>query len=221
VKSVVFVIRGHRDERQAVWALYRLRKSYPDSRVVLISDGDDRPVWNFLANRYNLEYVAGECLYPIENNGKLCQRTFEVFLKDPADYLLKIDTDTWVWEPLTYWPSHRGLFGTVQQSHTLISIQGGCIGFTRETVEELYASKVMLDDRISKNQELWRPKIPKQFQNKVYSKKNMVIEDWLFGWAAKELDMPCYGHPEIKSMWNEIPIGWKITHPHKYPKPFG
>src|SRR5688500_18563009 len=68
-----------------------LRKHYPESRVILRSDGDPDPRFPLLARRYNTEFRSESRLFRIENGGAVIERMLEIFLEKPTRYLLKID----------------------------------------------------------------------------------------------------------------------------------
>jgi len=128
--------------------LMDLRKHYPSSRVILRSDGDTNPQLPILAERYRVDFRGEGRLFGIQNGGAIIERMLMLFCERPTSYLLKIDPDTVIHRRFKYLPVRNGLFGTLQTEEESPSIQGGCMGFTREAVEQILQSEMLRDSRL-------------------------------------------------------------------------
>src|SRR6185295_12164727 len=124
------------------------RKHYPTSRVILRSDGDLDPRFPILALRNKVDFRRESRLFPIENGGAVIERMLALFLERPTRYLFKIDPDTLIHRRFKYLPARSGLFGTLQTEQETPSIQGGCMGFTRDAAEQILQSKMLRDERL-------------------------------------------------------------------------
>ncbi|MDT4968323.1 MAG: hypothetical protein QOJ64_3060, partial [Acidobacteriota bacterium] len=128
--------------------LLDLRRHYPSSRVILRSDGDPDPRFPILARRNEVDFRAEPRLFGIENGGAVIERMLVIFLEKPTRYLIKIDPDTVIHRRFQYLPIRSGLFGTPQGGEETPSIQGGCIGFTRDIAQRILQSGMLRDSRL-------------------------------------------------------------------------
>ena len=125
-----------------------LRKHYAASRVILRSDGDPNPRFPILAKRNQVDFREELRLFGIENGGAVIERMLVLFLEQPTRYLLKIDPDTVIHRRFQYLPVRSGLFGTLQGGQETPSVQGGCMGFTRDSAEQILQSEMLRDSRL-------------------------------------------------------------------------
>ena len=125
-----------------------LRKHYPRSRVILRSDGDPDPRFPILAKRHNVDFRGESRLFNIENGGAVIERMLVIFLEKPTRYLFKIDPDTVIHRRFRYLPVRSGLFGTLQCEQETPSVQGGCMGITRDAAEQILESQMLRDSRL-------------------------------------------------------------------------
>ncbi|MEJ7711478.1 MAG: hypothetical protein WKF84_16830 [Pyrinomonadaceae bacterium] len=156
-EDLTFYVQIYKDYLYAEACLRHLRRHYRRSRVIIISDGDDDPRYEQLAERYQADYTAGEALYPVENGGKMIQRMLDAFLTKPSSYFIKIDTDTRVHRRFRYLPKGRCVFGTLewetsrgQAKLDFPNVQGGCTGFTLESAREIAESKLPFINRFAR-----------------------------------------------------------------------
>jgi hypothetical protein len=194
-----------------------LRRHYPASRVILRSDGDPDPRLPILARRNEADFRAESRLFTIENGGAVIERMLVLFLEKPTRYLFKIDPDTVIHRRFQYLPVRNGLFGTLQLEHESPSIQGGCMGFTRDVVEQILQSQ-MLRDRRLKEPAKFIDDSPYFFRMAHRAQRcGLASFDWIVPWVASELGIPLYPFDEVNSGWQQAPSNpeerFAVTHP--------
>jgi len=194
-----------------------LRKHYPASRVILRSDGDPDRRLPILAQRNQVDFRGELRLFGIENGGAVIERMLVLFLEKPTRYLFKIDPDTVIHRRFQYLPVRSGLFGTLQLEHETPSVQGGCMGFTRDAAEQILKSKMLRDSRLRE---------PAKFiSDSPYflrmahraDRCGLASFDWILPWIAGELRIPMYPFDEVNSGWQQAPPNpdqrYAVSHP--------
>jgi hypothetical protein len=194
-----------------------LRKHYSVSPVILRSDGDPDPRLPILAKQYKVDFHYEDRLFGIENGGAIIERMLELFLAKPTRYLFKIDPDTVIHRRFRYLPLRSGLFGTLQCVPDTPSIQGGCMGFTRDAAEQILQSQMLRDTRLRE---------PAKFINdspyffRMAHRANrcgLASFDWIVPWIATELGIPIYRFDEVNSGWRHPPPNpdqrYAVSHP--------
>lgn len=222
--DLTFHLQLYRDYDYATVCLKQLRKIYPASRVIMISDGDDDPRFPELAARHQAEYTAGERLYPIENGGKMVQRMLDAFLARPSKYLFKIDTDTRVHRRFRYLPQGRCIFGTLEHE-TLRgqfklgypNVQGGCVGFTLETARAITESGLLLSDNLLDYRCTYADNPDTVYRAE---QKGIISTDFVTRYACMQLGIDSIAFDEVFSLYRgDVPLngkGFAVTHPHKH-----
>jgi len=220
-EDITFFLGLYRDLDRAEGALCRLREHFPDARVIVRSDGDRNPKNRELSERYDVEYLEEERLYPIENGGAMVARILELCLDKPTRYLIKIDTDTAVYRRFHFLPEQNGVFGTKQsnrQGH-FHYIQGGCMGFSEDATRLIVDSGVLEDPRL-KDPKTYRLESGyfRRMSRRVH-RTGLCSFDWIIGWAASELEIPIFAFSEVFSRGfpennvNNDDLKYAITHP--------
>jgi hypothetical protein len=216
-EDLTFFLLTYKNYEATVECVRDLRKYYSASRVILRSDGDPDPRFPILAKR-NKVYFRGESrLFGIENGGAVIERMLSLFLEKPTRYLFKIDPDTVIHRRFQYLPIRNGLFGTLQTEMETPSIQGGCMGFTRDTAEQILQSGMLRDIRLRE---------PAKFINdspyffRMTDRANrcgLASFDWIVPWICSELGIPIYEFDEVNSGWKQAPpnpdLRYAVTHP--------
>jgi len=196
--------------------LDQLRTVYPQSHVIIRSDGDSDPDIATIARTYNSECYYGERLMVIEKGGEIVHEMVRLFLNNETAYLLKIDPDTRVVRPFRALPDDCAVFGTLQNQGELFSIQGGCLGFTREAAQKFYSSKFCLDPALSERPPAW---VITEDLARRPMELGLTSIDWVVGWGCKEMGVALIDWPEIMSEWQVTPenedLRYAVTHPHK------
>ena len=194
-----------------------LRRHYPASRVILRSDGDPDPRFPILARRNDVDFRAESRLFNIENGGAVIERMLVLFLEKPTRYLFKIDPDTVIHRRFQYLPVRNGLFGTLQLEHESPSLQGGCMGFTRDAIVQILQSQ-MLRDRRLKEPAKFIDDSPYFFRMAHRAQRcGLASFDWIVPWIASELGIPLYPFDEVNSGWQQAPPNpnqrFAVSHP--------
>ena len=215
--DLTFFSLTYHDYEATADCLRDLRKHYPTSRAILRSDGDADDRLPVLANRNNVEFRSESRLFEIENGGAIIERMLELFLERPTKYLFKIDPDTAIHRRFKYLPARNGVFGTLQCELETPSIQGGCMGFTRDAAEQILRSGRLRDRRL---------KEPAKFINDSpyffpmadrANRCGLASFDWTVSWIVSELRIPIYGFDEVNSGWRQAPPNpddrYAVTHP--------
>jgi hypothetical protein len=223
--DITFYLQVYRDAPDAEACLREVRRHYPGSRVIVLSDGDDDPRFARLAERFGAEYTAGERLYGIEHGGKMIQRMFDAFLLRPSDYLFKIDTDTRIHRRFRYLPTGCIAFGTLEwetaRSGTRLdfpSIQGGCTGFTLEAARRIAESGLLLSDELLDYRRTYADNADAVSRAR---RRGMISTDFVTRYACRRLEIPLVEFDEVRSLYcGKIAPdgeGFAVTHPHKAP----
>lgn len=215
--DLTFFALTYKNYEATAECLEDLRKHYPASRVIIRSDGDPDPRLPILARRHNVDFRGGLRLFGIENGGAVIERMLELFFEKPTPYLLKIDPDTVIHRRFRYLPVRNGLFGTPQGGQEHPSIQGGCMGITRDAAEQILRSKMLRDNRLRE---------PAQFTSdspyfvRMAHRANrcgLASFDWTLPWIASELKIPIYPFDEVNSGWQQPPPNpnqrYAVSHP--------
>jgi hypothetical protein len=194
-----------------------LRKHYPGSRVILRSDGDPDPRFPILAKRHNADFRGELRLFGIENGGAVIERMLVIFLEKPTRYLFKIDPDTVIHRRFRYLPVLSGLFGTLQCEQETPSIQGGCMGFTRDAAEQILESGMLRDSRL-KEPAKFISDSPYFFRMAHRAHRcGLASFDWMVPWVASELGISMYSFDEVNSGWQQAPPNpeqrYAVSHP--------
>lgn len=196
-----------------------LRKHYPSSRMILRSDGDPDARLPILAKRHRADLREESRLFEIENGGAVIERMLQLFFEKPTRYLLKIDPDTVIHRRFHYLPIRSGLFGTLQCVPETPSVQGGCMGFTRDAAEQILQSNLLRDNRL---------KEPRKFidDSRYFyrmadraDRTGLASFDWIVPWVASELGIPIYSFEEVNSGWQQAPPNPNQLYAVSHPRP--
>lgn len=221
-QDLTFYLQVYRDQREAQWCLRNLRKHFPRAQVLMISDGDDDPRWNAIAQRFGARYVAGQRLYATEHGGRMIQRMLDLYNENPTPYLIKIDTDTWVHRRLTHLPTGCKVFGTLEwttwadgEPLGFPNVQGGFVGYTREAAQLIRSSRLLISNRLQDYASTYAD--VEEIRRR--AERGMVSSDFLTRYACKCLGIDCVEFDDVKSQYRgwvpETDGQFAFTHPHK------
>lgn len=214
--DITFLIQVYKDFDLATCALTRLRKYFPKSRLVIISDGDPDPRYKIFIEKFGAEFYMQERLYTIEHGGMLPHRWLEYFFILPTKYLIRVDTDTRFDRRFHYLPIATGIdvFGRSEGPKRL---QGGCIVFSYVAAKKLLDTKIFLSQSL-KDPNVWGEKLEKNIlEEKIQAGE--IATDWVLKWAFLQENINVYCFNEIYSTWKiSIPNDKKtfaVVHPDK------
>ncbi len=219
--STCFYIQCYGERAELLRVCSEIRKSYQESRIIVCFDGDreDKSSLEKLWADPNIEIVEGEQLYRVEHGGAVCHRMLELFLDKPADFLIKVDPDTRIVKPFTFWPTADRYFGgTIVMSGESISIQGGCMIFSKQLCIQLYESGILASDELRPPASAWVGSAPLRYRAQVLG---LTSHDWTIAYAIAKLGVPVCCHPQVLSRWESLRLkdlpsyySAAIIHPH-------
>lgn len=211
--DITWLMQVYRDFELGWWALGCLRKHYPQSRVIVVSDGDDDPRWSEVCRELSCEFVLQDRIYGMEHGTKLWTKRFEYFAKAPTKYLFKIDTDTAVHRRFHYLPNFM-VFSTVLFWPGAVNdgrASGGFIGIRQDAIQLIVESGQL--------QNFPQHEVPKWERS---DSQELISEDWLLSAICKKLEIPIRDFPEVCVLAREKPFNrdllYAITHPNKHMK---
>lgn len=216
-EDLTFFALTYKNYDASAECLTDLRKHYPKSRVILRSDGDLDPRFSLLAESHNVDFRSESRLFGIENGGAVIERMLVLFLEKPSRYLFKIDPDTVIHRRFKYLPVRTGLFGTLQTEQETPSIQGGCMGFTRDTAEQILQSEMLRDGRLREPAKFIDDS-PYFFRMAHRADRcGLASFDWIVPWIASKLGISTYAFDEVNSGWQQPPPNpeqrYAVSHP--------
>jgi hypothetical protein len=198
---ILWYIQTYRDLPRLRKALARVRALYPESQILVVSDGDPDPAIPAICGKHSASFSLRPRLYGVEHGGELVHRILEAFLATDADVLTKIDPDTSVRRRFTLMPppTARSIYGTVQSagSSRAPSIQGGCIIVPRQAAILLASSELLLSDRLKPPALEWAV----DARTLARARFGLTSSDQTLGWACRELGLDCRHHPEVFSRY--------------------
>jgi hypothetical protein len=215
--DLTFFALVYQDYDATAACLRDLRKHYPSSRVILRSDGDPDPRFPLLASGHRVDFHGESRLFGIENGGAVIERMIELFLARPTRYLFKIDPDTLIHRRFKYLPVRSGVFGTLQCEEETPSVQGGCMGFSRDSADQILQSRMLTDVRL-KEPAKFIADSPYFFRMADRANRcGLASFDWIVPWVAGELGIPLYRFDEVNCGWQQPPPNpegrYAVTHP--------
>jgi len=219
-RDLTFVMHVYRDHDLAQWCLGNLRQQYPDARVTVISEGDPDPRHREFIERFAVEYIEGNRLYPIEHGGRLIHRFLASYLQKPTRWLFKIDPDTGIHRRFRYLPASP-IFGSFNPGN--ISLQGGCIGFSREAAYRLYNSGLLLAEELKDYRRTWARHPQGQLIPAVMQRaqvQGLISVDWIVAYCCRRLGISQQSFDDICCTWKTyVPnpqLRYAVTHPCKH-----
>jgi hypothetical protein len=189
--------------------LARVRAVYERESVFVISDGNDDRGYRECCRRHRAGYYPGERLKVATCGAQWWQRFFEIALARPADFVFKMDADTWLHRPFAGFPKWD-VFGTVDRD---FEIQGGMQGFRRSTVQKIVTSGICLDP-VYKDPARWGP--PRTV--KYTQSTGQISSDHSLAHIVRRLGLTWGDWAEVDCQWRksrEFRDGVAASHPHK------
>ena len=220
-RDLTWNLRVYKDYDDAKLCIEGLRRVYPTSRVVLVSDGDDDARWPQLAQSFNIEYSKGAHLYGLESGGQLWKRFFTDSLQTPCSHIFHLDSDTRIHRRFRFLPTGNLIFGTLEHKTEVLhsplnppNVQGGFNGFTRE------AAQYILDSGLLDAPEMldWKTTYA-GIPDALYAirRNSNIITDFQLRFVYHRLGIPVADFSEVCSRFLQPPeiADFAVTHPHK------
>lgn len=218
-KNIYFWMSVHGDYAAAVECLADLRRHFPRARLAVRADGDADPRYAAFRERFAADVYYGPRLFTVENGGALVSTMLEMFLLTDCRYLFKIDPDTHVHRPFRELPLQDCIFGTVQGETASPSIQGGCLGITRNAARALLDSKLLAAPELCCPQTKAHEATYWRIMAERAQRVGLASFDWSIGWAAQQLNLPLHSFSEVRSTWQtpaeNNDLRYAITHPRE------
>jgi hypothetical protein len=214
-------IQTYRDLPRLRKTLASVRTFYPDSEVLVVSDGDPDPDIFQACMGHSVSFTQRPRLYGVEHGGELVQKILESFLATEADILVKIDPDTDIRRRFSILPSplDAAIYGTVESagssSNRMTSIQGGCIIVPRQAAIRLAASGLLASERLKPPMLEWAI----DDESRARAASGLTSSDRTLGWACRQLGIACKDHPEVFSRYgpslvDSLTVGpMAVSHP--------
>ncbi|HEY9616692.1 MAG TPA: hypothetical protein V6C64_07625 [Microcoleaceae cyanobacterium] len=150
--SLCFLVHTYQDEPQAKRLLAQIREFYPDSDLVLITDGEPDAAADVdtFCDANQVQLVVGDRLKLMEFGSDWVERMFLVYLElSLAPTLIKLDADAIMHRAFVSVPA-LAWFGTLTNSFFRPSCRGGCVGFSRVAIERALASGMFGNERYTR-----------------------------------------------------------------------
>ena len=219
--DIAWLIHAYKNKVPLVQCLKNLRLVYPESRVVLIVDGDGED-YSDLVKPFKVKLIKGSHLFAHKTCHLFVTRFLKALLKGPEPYFFRIDPDTQVWRRFKQLPAVSCLFGTVETTTAYFredikgapNIQGGVLGITRDVAQAVLDSGLLTEENCIPPTSLW---IRCRDMVKLVE-AGSIADDFVLSWAADSLGYPMFPSSEIRSNWGRKPdnsdLTYAVTHPN-------
>jgi len=151
----------------------------------------------------------------------MLHRMLDHFMKRPASFLVKMDTDTRIDRRFNKAPEGHFLFGTRQTADGCL--QGGCILIPLDVCKKMYEARVFLSSELKDWKTSWgqmgnADNITRALARRAEDMKLIGFE-WVLKWGCQKLGIETKDFKEVSSRWEfaEANPGLKyaIIHPDK------
>ena len=193
----------------------RIRAVYHDCTIVLLPDGPEADALRWPTARGTSTRRTEGGLYALEGGGRVVEAHLEAFLETGALWWFKVDPDTIVRRAFRTLPEQTCFFGTLQGGNPAPSLQGGCVGGTRDAASRLVTTGILRSPELLDPGRSWARGNPFV---QARAGRGLVSFDFIHAWACREVGVPLVDHPEIRSEWQLPPDDadrYSVTHPHK------
>ncbi len=206
--DITFYVNVYKNYEQADWCLSNLRQHFPDTRLLVVSDGDPDESYKAFEDKYGAVVKYQPRLFLYESKGMLLHQRILDFMEQPTKYLLKIDTDTGIHRRFKYLPKYE-FFGNPHYytDYHIRDVIGGFVGLSLEAATILLESKIFLDE-----------KLPQLMWKKRGVTDDLLNEDQVFAQGCQLAEIEARPFPEVRITLAYLPNKRKtyaITHPNK------
>lgn len=156
-----FLVNVCNDIGKAIHLCREISWYFPETRCDIVFDGYeqqnayDQFNWMFRDNMDLFVTHIGERLKPIQNGTKWITRYLEIFDKQEAEYLIKLDPDSEIARHFSEPLPEADYFGTIIQgvSTAYEHVQGGVKGISRRLVKHLIQAYINPQDYVISNKQ--------------------------------------------------------------------
>lgn len=218
-----FILQCYQDAARLSGCLARLRRHYPRTRVLVISDGCADPAIPRICADHGVGFELGKRLFTHEHGGAAMHRLLVRFLEGREPVMIKIDPDTEVCRPLDFTPAeleHAKVLGVLQSTGTgsarMPGVQGGCILVNRPAAERIVASGALLHADLGPPRYVWAvsPSLLRRAQE-----LGLTSHDWTLAYVCKALGIPIEAKAGIFSVWKPTFRAWLGSRGHRIVHP--
>lgn len=213
--SVVVGMCVHNDYDIARDAIKSVWNNTPYGMFVIDDGGYDKDFHKFCDENY-VDYQSGDRLYPLSNGGAWLDRLLNYYIKHYPQYgyLMKIDTDTRVWDEL-YIPDGVKVMGqkVIDPRTDWVFLAGGCRVISRDTADTIVQSGVLSD-------ECYKHRPFDYTRHRLSDGEILASEDRIFAHVCDRLGIPKTPTTQFHLNWtgHELPFDtgmqYVASHPH-------
>lgn len=147
-KRLCFCFMVYRDWELAERLIDQLVTVFPTANIICIADGTTNQKFAEFCTRHQTMYFESWRLIAQRFGGAWSKRALETYIKHSgADYLIRLDTDSYVLRDFKYLPEGDIAGNILKTSRGKQYIQGGCILLKRSTVIQILESNLLDDDK--------------------------------------------------------------------------
>jgi hypothetical protein len=226
-KSFSFYFSVYKDEIYTVRLSHQLNRFFPKVEVIAIDDGPYDEHSLKVAENFNLylKVIKGERLKSKLTGGcEFTQRNFEVLLvESDSDIFIKLDPDSYINHsfdiPDDDWFGHVHFAGVPYLGYHFNFIAGGAMGLSRNAVEKIVESKLLLDKKYDQQGGFYdRYKRYKKFGDPLNESDLIRREDWVLGDVCRRLNIKPSSWPDVYCV-QDVEVdddSFAIIHPVKH-----
>jgi len=138
VNNLCFVVHAYNELELARQCVRSIRRHNP-SPIIIINDGGESVGLEDLATEVGGEFIDGLNLKTPAGGGEWMRRHLQAGLDTEADFIIKLDSDAYVWKPVVVRGEEMHFFGTKSgiEWRNGYSIQGGAKGYSRSYAQRI------------------------------------------------------------------------------------
>lgn len=141
--NLCFIVNFYNEIHIIERCLSSIRCHYPNSELILISDGNNDPELKNIAERCSARLVLDVRLKTLRHGGRWVHRYCNEFYKGISDLLIKVDPDSIMHRKFTEIPA-SDYFGPLVPGWPFPLINGSCKGFSRKLASLIVENKLAL-----------------------------------------------------------------------------
>lgn len=207
-----------------------LRKFYPNERVVFYANGIEESSIKSLQNAassYNAEIFITDTIYTYASAGKLFRDIFNIYQEHPTEFLLRIDTDSFIYSPLRSFngfensifgcinliddngtplsnPDNNKVFQPSTGNHTFLinmpTYLNGVIGFHKNVILNFIFNNTFAPENDEYYATSYINNVRKHVSNPSVLSGIKLSMDYVLSLGASSLNIKLLDHPQIYSV---------------------